>query len=172
MNKNLNIEDIQKFTKYQLKINALRGGGSQQKQGIYNKKINEYTERLQKSGVDTNKLIEIIQQGGNPTQMLERFKNAIEEKLTEVGGITKDELNAAVLGINQAVTTHNSLKTEYGQYVTDSKRAFTELYNTAKTKGDNVAKIGDLTNIKQININKDIDEVRTALEGLDELFRD
>lgn len=147
MNKNLNLEDVQKFTKYYLKMGALTGGansasGAKSKKLIYDQKMDEYTTKLQKSGVDTNQVIKIIQSGGNPLDELKKMKemaeNAIGELKGNEGNPNYEDINKSVGEItdkmNEVVRKHLVLKEKYSEYYSESQKAFVDLVKSANAK--------------------------------------
>lgn len=173
MNKNLNIEDIQKFTKYQLKLHSLQSGGGKDnaKENIYNQKIDEYSYKLQKSGVDTKQLTKLIQQGGDPTEMLRQLKQAIDEKMQSLGGINADMLEELTLQLKtklqNAQEKNLELTEKYHQFVTESKGAFLDIYGNISQKAK-AAKIPDqLTQLALEEEKRDIPEPN-FLEDLDQ----
>ena len=82
----MNLEDVQKLTKYQVRFLNLEGGASQQKD-IYKAKINEYGQRLAKSGVNVDRLINTIQRGGDPLAELRAQQEAAMAALAELEAV-------------------------------------------------------------------------------------
>jgi len=94
------LEDVQKLTKYQVRLLNMEGGASQQKD-VYKAKINEYGQRLAKNGVNVDRLINTIQRGGNPLDELKAQQEAALKALQELDEVNNDDLVAKIDEIQQ-----------------------------------------------------------------------
>jgi hypothetical protein len=150
MNKNLNLEDVQKFTKYYLKTGALTGGANstasirevESKKQIYGEKMKEYTTRLKKSGVDTNQLIKIIQSGGTPSEDLAASKAKINDAIEKI----KSDNNYTTIDssikeikekMDQYKKTYLNLKKDHNKYITEVNEYLNNLQTKLETEGNN-----------------------------------
>lgn len=143
MNKNLNLEDVQKFTKYYIKLNSLSDGGDKMKQKVYDQKLNEYMDKLKKSGADTNQIIRIIQSGGNPLQELQKQVRKVDVEINSLSNaVGVDSINNVVQekgSILEKVKEQNTnLKTNYETYVKTSQESFFDLWKKAKEKEEKI----------------------------------
>jgi hypothetical protein len=124
----INLEDVQKLTKYQIRLLNMKGG-SAEKRDVYKFKVNEYGQRLSKNGVNVDRLIGVIQNGGNPLEELQRQKQATLDAIGRLSATVDDAgLKRQVEDIaNDAVLAkkkYTDLATQYGQYVNESTKAF------------------------------------------------
>ena len=166
MNKNLNLEDIQKFTKYYLKINSHVGGGDASKTGVYNQKLNEYSDKLKQSGVDTMALTKIIQEGGGKlSQILEGQAREVLASINNVKETVDKVAMEKVIGeIEGKLATlkqsHDEVKTEFKEYYNASQAAFNEIKKKAQTPGSET-KIEPPESLRLLNANLDKDVTDT-----------
>lgn len=145
MNKNLNIDDIQKFTKYYTRLNNLVGGGSSgsEKRAVYEDKLSEYTQKLNRSGVNVAEIESILQSGGNPLEKLNNLKDQINNQLALLNKtqVAPGDVTQITTAVETAKTNHDATKAayvaaveEYANYAEKSKQAFDELLQTATNK--------------------------------------
>ena len=155
MNKNLNEQDIQKFTKYCLKLNALVGGGNSQKRNIYNEKYNEYSNKLKRSGVNVAELERSIQNGGGKfLDDMKRQKAKIEAKIQDIkppdsGNDRKlenaaQEINAKMVALK---ASHGKLADAYTHSYMDQLQLTDQV---AEEQKKNIEYVADLKGAQQI----------------------
>lgn len=134
------------------------GGKDMIRESTYNQKLNEYVYRLQKSGVNTAKLSEMVQNGGDPNTIIKDFQTKITEKIKLVGGIDANEVNETVQAITDKIKSMqdqtNNLTTQYGEYVKASKDSFVDIYKQLQEKSTNQeASQKAMSNLRALNNN-------------------
>lgn len=173
MNKNLNIEDIQKFTKYQLKMMHLQNGGGMldlEKKHIYDQKLNEYTHKLKKSGVNVEKLKEIIQRGGNPLIEVNNLKEEIIKQINQIDTTTKiTELSEKISKTNDMINdgkkNFDKVAESYKTYAKETNNILKNIKDNVETKANEVNEANKATETKtnesavKIEIDEDLQKL-------------
>lgn len=166
MNKNLNIEDIQKYTKYQLKmINLQSGGGNNTlKENTYDQKIKEYENKLKKSGVNVTKLKEIIQSGGDPINELKKTKNDIITKINELENVgnLRQQLANVQNKLKDEEKIKNSVVDKFKSFASESITGFGEVKNAIDSKANSI----DIPADPSLSDNEVANKVNEILENL------
>lgn len=135
-----NIENVNKLTKYQIRLT----GGSKEHADVYRYKINEYSRKLENNGINSKKIIDTIQTGGNP---LDELRNQLATK-------TNNKLSKSNSDLSDVIDLSNTLKTEMVRTLGDMVKISS---NGTDSYVSYLKNSMDSNELKSI-INKEVDE--------------
>lgn len=145
-----NFENVKKLTKYQIRL----AGASNDKQNTYKYKVDEYSNKLEKNGLNSSKILTTIQTGGDPFAELRAQQAALDAQIKKLAGkVDTTVLDTQLREITDSATKaktkydtvtakYDTLADSYGKFASETLFGNYDIQNKLKK-----VKMGDLPDL-------------------------